>query len=393
VNKSRASITFIVLLSLTAWVLAQTTTSSSGQTLDVNKLQVLAKTVLPTQDIYGDNSLSPDGSHLARMTDTQLCVSLISGKDQTCVELKKQKINPDRNSLEWSLDGSKIVFVESGLLRTGDFYFWIFDVKTKKLVKLKVGSYGSSNCKPLVQDGSCSHDDTPHFSSDGQHIFYLHSHSGMGPSQPQPIIFSVSLDGTQIAPRLNNYFNAVAYAVAPDDNLVIFSTGSNQYTWFVGISSFDKQVNKRVKFDFSTVTLPSKYIFSDNQKYILTHSTREVTAEIPKPEELDGQFRIINLEANKVIKVDNSHSIVAASWQPNSSAMIYSTRNYADPSKDGLFIVGAPGQQPRKLLSGTFIKPSFILEAQQFWASNNTLLLRQIQGQTTKLVLLKLGQK
>jgi hypothetical protein len=386
-------VTFIVLLSLTAWVLAQTTTSSSGQPLDVMKLQVLEKTVLPTQDKYEDNFLSPDGSHLARMTDTQLCVSLISGKDQTCLNLKKQKISPDRNSLEWSLDGSKIIFEEGGLFRTADFNFWIFDLKTKKLVKLKVGSYGESNCKPLRYDGSCSSDQIPSFSSDGQQVFYVHSFSGMGPSQPVPRIFAASLDGTQIVPRLKNHFNVVAYAVAPDDNVVIFSTGSNKYTWFVQISSFDKQVGKKVNFDFSTITLPSKFMFSDNQKYILTHSPREITAELPKPEELDGQFRIVNLETNKVIKVDNSQSVVAASWQPGGSAMIYSTRNYADPNKDGLFIVGAPGQQPRKLLSGTFIKPGFILEAQQFWAKNNTVLLREIQGQTTKLVLLKLVQK
>jgi Tol biopolymer transport system component len=388
VNQSRASLVVIVLLSLAAGVLAQTTTSRSGQTLDVNKLQVLEKTVLPMKDISEDNSLSPDGSHLARMTDTQLCVSLISGKDQTCVELKKQKINPDRNSLEWSLDGSKIVFEESGLLRTEDFNFWILDVKTKKLVKLKVGSYGESNCKPLVQDGSCSHDDTPHFSSDGQQVFYLHSHSGMGPSQPKPIIFSVSLDGTQIAPRLSDYFNAEAYAVAPDDNVVIFST-----RWLVGISSFDKQVSRIVKFDSLTLTLPSKFIFSDNQKYILTYSPREVTAELSKPEDFDGQFRMINLETEKVTKVDNSRAVVAAAWQPGGSAMIYSTRNYADPKKDGLFIVSAPGQSPRKLMSGTFIKPNFFLSVHRYWASNNTVLLREIKGQTTKLVLLKLGQK
>jgi Tol biopolymer transport system component len=393
VNKSRAFVIFIGLLSLAAVVLAQATTSSSGQPLDVMKLQVLKKTVLPMQDILEDSSLSPDGSHLARMTDSQLCVSLISGKEKTCVLFNKEKIKPDLDSLQWSSDGSKIVFEESGLLRIGDFNFWIFDVKTKKLVKLTVGSYGSSNCSPLVKDGSCRSDGMPSFSSDGQHVFYVHRESGMQQLDSMPIIFAVSLDGGKITATLNHYVNAEAYAVAPDDKVVVFSTGRNAYYWFVEIGGFDKQGSKRVKFDFSTVTLPSKFIFSDNQKYILTASRALITASLPQREDLDSQFRIINLETEKVIKVDNSQSVVAAAWQPGGSAMVYSTRNHVDPSKDGLFIISAPGQLPRKLMSGTFIKPDFMTSVHRYWASNNTVLLREIQGQSTKLVLFKLGQK
>ncbi len=134
-------------------------------------------------------------------------------------------------------------------------------------------------------------------------------------------------------------------------------------------------------------------MFSGNQKYILTYSPREESSEPAKPEELDGQYRIIELGTEKVMKVDNCQSVVAAGWQFGGSSMIYSTRNYADRSKNGLFIVGTPEQQPRKLLSGTFIPPSFLLDVQPFWAKNNTVLLREIQGKTTKLVLLKLGQK
>jgi hypothetical protein len=389
-NKPRASVIFIVLLSCAAGVLAQTN-SSSGQIGNVNNLEVVQKTVLPLQDILEVDSLSPDGSHLARLTNKQLCVSLISGKDQSCIEFGKERINPDTGSLRWSPDGSKIAFSEDFFKLLADSDVWLFDLASKQLHSLTPEPKGREpNCSLLEGDNSCQIDLLPQFSGDGQRIFFLH-YQGLTQATKSVVNFnSVSLDDAKITTHLmleKSGGITYAYAVAPDDKVVILNGGISKENWFVEINSFDKQLSRKVNFDFSTITLPSSFTFSHDQKYIVATSFMN---------NLNSPLRIIDLETDKIIKVDNNQTAVAAGWQPDGSAMLYSTRNIKDPGKNGLFILSAPGQSPRKLISGTFTAPDeFAWSSAQriFWANNNTVLLHEVQGKTTKLLLLQLGRK
>ncbi len=381
---------FIVLLSVAAGVLAQTTTSSSDQVLDVDKLQVLEKTILPVQKFFEVRTLSPNGLHLARIDSQRLCVSLVSGKDQFCIDFLKERIFAATGSLRWSPDGSKLVFSEDFFGLFVDSDVWLFDLATKQFRSLTPEPNGREpNCSLLEGDDSCHIDLLPQFSSDGQQVFFVR-YLGLAQATKSVVNFnSISLEDAKITTRLlveRPGGVTYAYAVAPDDKTVILNGGSSRQDGFVEINSFDKQLSKKVNFDFSTTNLPFSFAFSNDQKYILTVSSRA---------DLSSPLRIINLETDKITKVDNSQTAVAAGWQPGGSAMIYSTRNISDPSKNGLFMVSAPGLPPRKLISGTFTASDEFSSssAQLYWATNNTILLHEIQAKTTKLVLLKLGQK
>jgi WD40-like Beta Propeller Repeat len=382
----------IVLLSFAAGVLAQTTTSSSDQTLDVSKLQVLEKKTLPLRDILEVTSLSPDGTHLARVSSTQLCVSLVNRTDSTCVLFSKNQINADNGSFQWSPDGSKIIFSEDFLKLLVDSDVWLFDLATKQLRNLTPEPKGREpNCSLLGDKNPCHVDLLPQFSSDGQHIFFLQYEGLAAATQGLPVFNSISLLDNKTITRLRLEKKGtilLGFAVAPDDNLIVLSGGISVNDSWVEIKSFDQIIAKKVNFDFATLNAPARFVFSNDQKYILTSSP---VANLSSP------LRIINLETDKITKVDNNQTAVAAGWQPGGSAMLYSTRNIKDPSKNGLFVIPAPGQSPRKLISGTFTASDEFAwgSAQRIsWADNNTVLFKEIvKGQPEKLVLLKLGQK
>jgi WD40 repeat protein len=124
--------------------------------------------------------------------------------------------------------------------------------------------------------------------------------------------------------------------------------------------------------------------FSADRKFLLL---------LGRLEDGNNTAQILDLATGKVIPVDANQNVTGVAWSPTGSTLAYVTYDRAKPDMPGgLFLTPAPGRPARLLIGGAFYPTMCCGDRPIIWATNDTLVLSQLEDHLGSVIYVQLGE-
>ena len=124
--------------------------------------------------------------------------------------------------------------------------------------------------------------------------------------------------------------------------------------------------------------------FSADRKFLLL---------LGRLEDGNNTAQILDLATGKVIPVDANQNVTGVAWSPTGSALAYVTYDRTKPDMPGgLFLTHAPGRPARLLIGGAFYPTMCCGDRPIIWATNDTLVLSQLDDHLGSVIYVQLGE-
>jgi hypothetical protein len=125
--------------------------------------------------------------------------------------------------------------------------------------------------------------------------------------------------------------------------------------------------------------------FSADRKFLLLLGRKE--------DDGYNTARVLDLASGEVIPVDAHQNVTGVAWSPTGSALAYVTYDRTKPEMPGgLFLAPEPGKPARLLIGGGFYPPVCCGDRPFIWASNDTMVLSQMNKNLGTVLYVQLGE-
>lgn len=320
---------------------------------DIAKLRVTAtdKVALPGSD--HPTQLSPDGTRIAFVANSQICVANIDGSHRICPNGKK--MGADQNSFSWSPDGSKIAL-------TDDFYreqlepdIWVLDTRSGDLRDLTDDgvtktTYGKADPKAKL-------DLFPNWSADSKTIWFTRQTSN---DEKSVDLESIPASGGKVT-RLGS----ISPGSTPYNNSVVFSPDGKTVAWATGEQA-PYQAHIRKVAGGPTTTLSAKkgtdyniLSFSADGKYLLMDSQIAYSSYTVN----NGKPLVLNIETGRTSSVTSNAAASFPAWFAGTDSIVFVQREIQNPDNTQLRVVDEPGGKSRVITNGRFSAASYRIDS------------------------------
>lgn len=332
--------------------------------------------------------LSPDGLHIAHTDGQTLCVYAITGGTPVC-GVTNAPVPPDRSSVRWSPDSTRLAFAEDFPIRLIDADIWVMDAATGTLHDLT--DDGVTGRIPIAEQTLRGPlDVSPQWSADGTQLTFVRY------TRPDPqfvaTLCTVPAAGGPVVERErlpNIALDIFALALSPDGTRLAFGTGTdtNDQNAGVWVAGGDGTGARRLV----ERLIPAQVAFSPDGGRVLTFNMSMFSNFAPTWD--TSSNRVFAADGNGDGPVDRDHAAHWAGWSPRGDALVYVVRNglmnfRLDNEIAGVYVVPHPGERGVRVVRGAFTGPMPGTYGQRglTWAANNTTLVRDVQSGSFALV-------
>ncbi|MCA9883043.1 MAG: hypothetical protein KC708_08740 [Anaerolineae bacterium] len=365
---------------------------------------VVNTTVLELEDTVGPGNavyLSPDGSQLLHYKYPAFCFYALPSAEQTrCVELPDD-VGPPANSVVWSPDSRYVAFMSGDVVRMfRDSDIAIIDSQEGTLTNLTEDGVSEIRFTDEDDDEPAPMVDmSPQWLDDTTLVFVRIDMSGDEEEHPTAL-YSVSVTGgeaelLQEIPQSQKTFDVYmlnwltgtdTYAVNlynPDDDLygVLFAEDGGFPVSIIAGTDFGSRAYSLGSIDISP---DARYVMSYDMRG-LSMMTDETQTPAGSPVQITGTDDFITRP------IDSRYGVWDAGFSPDGTAIAYTVRHRDIQAEDGLYITSTIGEDGTLVLPGRPVGPSLLGMQPITWASNDTLLIVDLDGYS--LILVELGRE
>lgn len=299
--------------------------------------------------------LAPSGEVFAHLDGRSICLYRVTGEQIACTpEPRSLGGNIDAESVRWSPDSTRLVFIIDALRTDRDSDLWLYDTVRQRFDNLTDDNYDGRVFSG--QDaGLLKLDLAPSWSPDGTQIAFLRYPIVTPRTERYRLeICILTLDDaaeTCAEPFLGGDLPITAYTLdwSPDGDTLVFPIDSRQEggilpgLWryslaeaearlVVGRAEFEQAGARRLDYGQVEVSPDGRCVLVE-----LPQATSDFSARY-SPEA--SFFRVIDMEEREILLIDQERFVRSAGWLPNSGLFFISdTQDFQSDSPSNL---GAP---------------------------------------------------
>jgi dipeptidyl aminopeptidase/acylaminoacyl peptidase len=323
---------------------------------------------------------SLDGQHMAGQSKEGACIYDSAGMKQVCSKTPEKTVF---EYIRWSPDSRHIAFSES-YQQFHDPDIWIMDADSGKLTNLtednvdEIGK-GTPNKEKI--------DTLPVWSSNSKQLFFVRYSGasedslGLGVDPLGGSLWSRDIPGGS-ATLLANLNTTLVTALAPSQDGKGVAYWSEESGWLLDIESMKNK-------NLGAGRFVHDLQFSPDGRYLLVFDTTNIN--LLDWDKASSYLLPVGGSGRQEIAGGAAHY---ATWSADGVALAYvRLRQTQDPYKSGIYITEAPDKLGKLVYEGDLIAGS--LEYPLVWASDNTILVNDLNKRSTEgnLLRLHLGTK
>lgn len=334
--------------------------------------------------------LAPNGEIFAYLDDDEICIYTIEGEERDCIGFDPEFRGLDTESIRWSPDSRYLVLTSDFFRFFAEPDLYVIDVEAGKMTN--VTDDGVLKFSIATQDDFTGWIDVaPRWY--GEYVYFIRYTQTNG-VYSLPMLWRVKADGTGsekvgTLPSLTRW-SVYAFAISPDGSKVAYNyyaaSSSDQANNGVWISDLNGS-NAKQLVSMTLQMVPWTLEFSPDGRYLLSIAGNPGLEFNPE----DSPIRVISLEDNAFLTIDDSQYVTAAGWSPTGSALVYTVRDPRDADVTGLYLTDEPGKPGKVIYPETLLPATSRVTHAIPWAANNVLLLSNMQE--GEVVILEAGEE
>lgn len=375
-------IVLLALLALAAGPAAwRVRAQDGGQTVSVQRYDLRA-------GIQSQAALfAADGTRIALLNPSELCIVGVDGQVQRCRELEVPGLNIE--DARWSPDGRYLALAQDFYRLMIDSDIWLFDTTTGGLLNLTEDFVQAVD---LRGETDAQVDILPRWSSDGSQLMFVRYRVRDG-VRLTPQLCIVSLGAASISmPDCAGEFPAPQDASFPifaldwDDThgqiAVIYSAPGDDQNSGLWIAKQDGSAARQVLAgrvsDLPLLTV--KFAPDGNALLVfLAPGPRMFTPD-------NSPLRLVRLDEPALELIDPGQYVYSAGWSPEGSRVAYLVSNPLAGETQGLYVTEEPGLPGTLMLPGRYLPTTPRHTHLLTWSSAGTVLLTQADAGYTLAV-------